>query len=308
MQESVDMPIADDFILPFQVGETAVRGRVVRLARVADEILSAHGFDDAVSQLVGEALAMVAMAGASLKFDGKLIFQAQGDGPVSMVVADYSADGALRATAKPAGETGDHTGAALLGKGHVVMTIDQGADMERYQGVTPLDGKDLSSAAVSYFNQSEQIPTAIRLAVGRVVRPGAPDEWRAGGIMAQFVPGEGGTRERGEDAAMSGDEREVWDRAAAFVQSTQDDELLDPEISAETLLFRLFHEDGVRVFDAKPVRAACGCNSEKIEVVLGRYTEDDLSDMVEDNRITVTCEFCRRAYHFTPRGEPMRTP
>ena len=180
-----------DQILPFQIADTAVRGRVVRLSGASDEILSKHQFPDNVSALLGEAVCLVAMMGAALKFDGKLIFQAQGDGPVSMAVADYSAGGALRATAKINRES-SLDGVALLGKGHMVMTIDQGADMDRYQGVTPLQGGDLAHAAMFYFDQSEQIPTVIKLAVGRLSAPGKPEQWRAGGIMAQFVPSEGG--------------------------------------------------------------------------------------------------------------------
>jgi len=299
---------ADDIIIPFQVADTAVRGRVVRLSGSINEILGGHGFPEPVSVLLGEAVALVAMMGAALKFDGKLIFQAQGDGAVPLVVADYSANGALRATAKVsddklAAQPAD-TVRALLGAGSIVMTIDQGPDMERYQGVTPIEGASIAEAAVAYFDQSEQIPTIIKLAVGRITVPGADEMWRAGGLMAQFVPGEGGSRERGEAALSTLDDRETWERAAAFVQTTQPDELLDPSISAETLLYRLFHEDGVRVFDPQPVRAECNCNQEKISAVLSRYTSEDLHDMVEDGAITVTCEFCRKAYAFSPDGAP----
>ncbi len=300
--------MTDNAIFPFQVGETAVRGHVVRLSGVVDDILQAHQFPGSVSSLVGEAASLAAMMGAALKFDGKLIFQAQGDGPVSMLVADYTAGGALRATASLRDSDIVQTGMALLGKGHIVMTIDQGADMERYQGVTPIEGAGLAEAAVAYFDQSEQIPTVIRLAVGRLSAPGAPDRWRAGGIMAQFVPGEGGTRERGEEILKNDEDRDVWARAAAFVGTAEDDELLDPAISAETLLYRLFHEDGVRAFAPQPVRAECGCNGEKITAVLSRYSEDELRNMVEAGAIKVVCEFCRKDYHFTPQGQPMGAP
>ncbi len=296
-----------DYILPFQVSETAVRGRVVRLSGAIDEILKAHDFPPSTSVLVGEAAALVAMMGAALKFDGKLIFQAQGDGPVSMIVADYSAGGALRATAKLRDEEASlaaQGASSLLGAGHMVLTIDQGPDMDRYQGVTPLEGAALADAAVSYFRQSEQIPTVVRLAVGKLSAPGEPDRWRAGGIMAQFVPGEGGARERGEEARMGAADQEIWNRAEAFVASTQDDELLDPSIAPETLLYRLFHEDGVRLFESQPVHADCSCNAGKIAAVLSRYSAEDLTEMVENGVITVTCEFCRRDYRFTPEGRP----
>ncbi len=294
----------DDVIVPFQIDETAVRGRIVRLSGAVDEILSAHGYADPVSALLGEAVALTAMMGASLKFDGKLIFQAQGDGPVSMVVADYSTGGALRGTAKAEAGELPRSMKDLLGKGAIVMTIDQGPDMDRYQGVTPIEGETLADAAVAYFMQSEQIPTIVKLAVGRIQAPGEEERWRAGGLMAQFVPREGGSRERGEAALLSGADGESWERARAFIETTQDDELLDPSISAETLLYRLFHEDGVRVFEPSPLRAECSCNRDKIEAVLSRYSEEDLRDMVEGGVITVTCEFCRKAYTFTPEGAP----
>ena len=296
----------DDLILPFQIADTPVRGRVVRLAGVADKILSAHHFPDPLSELLGEAIALVAMMGASLKFDGKLIFQAQGDGPVAMIVADYSAGGALRGTAKT-GETELPRGArALLGNGSIALTIDQGPDMERYQGVTPIEGSRLGDAAAAYFAQSEQIPTIVKLAVGKLSRPGEGEHWRAGGLMAQFVPQEGGTRERGEAALLSADDQESWERARAFVETIQPDELLDPSISAENLLYRLFHEDGVRVFDATQLRADCSCNEDKIAAVLSRYGAEDLHDMVEDGAISVTCEFCRKAYRFSPDGAALK--
>lgn len=297
----------DDAVLPFQVGDSVVRGRVVRLAGTIDEILSAHDYPEAVSELLGEVVCLVAMMGAALKFDGKLIFQAQGDGPVPMAVADYSTDGALRGMAKAEADLApDARGVGpLLGKGHIVMTVDQGPDMERYQAVTPIEGDTLSAAAVAYFDQSEQIPTIIKLAVGRIVEPGVGERWRAGGVMVQFMPGEGGTRERGEEVLMSDFDQEIWERSAAFVETVQADELLDPVISPETLLYRLFHEDGVRVFDAQAVHHACGCNSGKVAAVLERYGEEELSDMVEGDAITVTCEFCRKAYRFTPTGQPV---
>ena len=295
----------DDRITPFQVGESAIRGRVIRLGPAIDEILSRHPFDTGVKELVGEAAALVAMMGSSLKFDGRMIFQAHGNGPIAMLVADYSAGGGLRATASVS-ETDSATRGfrSLVGdKGHVAITIDQGPDMERYQGVTPLEGASMSETAIAYFDQSEQIPTAIKLAVGRVSRPGEDEVWRAGGIIVQFVPGEGGDRERGEATLNAPDDREAWERAAAFLETTQADELLDPSVSAETLLYRLYHEDGVRVFNELPVMAQCPCSADKISAVLSRYTENELADMVQDGAVTVTCEFCRTEYRFTPDGE-----
>jgi molecular chaperone Hsp33 len=293
----------DDFILPFQVGDGSVRGRIVRLGSAIDAVLKPHDFTGAASELLGEAAVLAALMGSALKFDGKLIFQAQGDGDVRMLVADYASDGAVRATASIAGAAAGRGLAALMGKGHLAITIDQGPDMERYQGVTPIEGRTLEEAAIGYFAQSEQIPTAVRLAVGKVLRPGGEESWRAGGVIAQFMPGEGGLRERGEAVLKSAEDEEAWNRAASFLNTTQADELLDPALTAEDLLFRLFHEDGVRVFDARPLRAECSCNADKIAAVLARYAPEELADMAEDGRITVSCEFCRRDYYFGVDGE-----
>lgn len=297
-------PAGDDAILPFQVGDSAVRGRIVRLGPALDAILSVHGFPLAASELVGEAAILVALMGSSLKFDGKLILQAQGDGPVSMLVADYAANGDLRATAGfGAGYDEEARGlASLLGAGHFALTIDQGPDMERYQGITPIEGSSLAGAAIAYFERSEQIPTAVSLAVGRIARPGKADAWRGGGIMIQFMPGEGGARARGEAALKAPEDRETWERAAALLATTRSDELLDPSLDAETLLYRLYHEDGVRVFEPLRVRASCGCSADKIEAVLSRYAPEELADMIEDGAIRVSCEFCRKAYLFDAKG------
>ncbi len=305
----------DDHVLPFQIGQTAVRGHAVRLGTSIDKILKAHNdadgsnFNEPLSRLVGEAGALVTMMGAALKFNGKLIFQIQGDGPVSMVVADYQADGSLRATASLKGDSplalDEIDLQAMFGKGHIAITIDQGADMERYQGVTPLDGQILETAIVSYFQQSEQIPTAVSLAVGKIALPGGREFWRAGGIIAQFVPGEGGNRERGEHILMAEEDQESWNRAEALLSTTKADELLDPNLPAEHLLYRLFHEDGVRVFEPLPVYAQCGCNRDKIKTVLQRYDEANLEDMIIDGRIEVSCDFCRAKYAFDKKGNPI---
>ena len=295
----------DDLIIPFQVGEAAVRGRIVRLGPAVDEILRRHDFPDPLSQLLGQAAALVAMLGTALKFDGKLILQAQGDGPVGMIVADYTAGGALRATAtigEGAREAVANAQGAelhyLLRKGHMVMTIDQGADMERYQGVTPLEGPTLSKATISYFAQSEQIPTAVELAVGKVVDADGEERWRAGGVMVQFVPGEGGTRERGEEVLMAEEDHEAWNRAAILLETAKADELLDPTVAPEQLLYRLFHEDGVRVFAPKTAHFACTCSREKVAGVLAQYTRADIDDMIVDGAVEVSCDFCRQQYRF----------
>ena len=180
-QERIELVIpADDLILPFQAEQADVVGRLVKLGPVVDTILSRHDYPEPVSKLLGEAVALTALLGASLKSEGKFILQASTDGPVDLLVADYQVPGryvAMRASRPTASPTsaGDSEVSQLLGQGHFAMTIDRGPDTERYQGVVPLEGESLTEAADTYFRQSEQLPTFIRLAVAKHYRAGQAD-------------------------------------------------------------------------------------------------------------------------------------
>src|SRR5665213_3902343 len=183
-------PLKDDIVAAFQIEGWPVRGRVVRLGAAVDEILTGHAYPEAVANLLGEACALAARVGSNLKFEGRLILQAQGSGPVRYVVADYDTTGGLRgycryddAEVAKACEGFVRPGArSLLGDGIFIMTIDQGADMERYQGVTAIEGETLALCAEQYFAQSEQTPTRVRLAVGQADQGQGP-QWRAGGML-----------------------------------------------------------------------------------------------------------------------------
>ncbi len=293
-------PPADDFVAAFQIENQPVRGRVVRLGAAVDEILTRHDYPEPVANLLGEACALAALVGASLKFEGRLIVQAQGDGPVAFVVVDYDTEGALRGycrydadrvaeVSKGFARPGART---LLGDGVFIMTVDQGPDMDRYQGVTAIEGETLALCAEQYFAQSEQTPTRVRLAVGQVQTDAAPS-WRAGGVILQNIAGD----------AARGETEDAWETAQALFQTLGEDELIDPTISAETLLWRLFHEDGVRVFEAKPLRAFCRCSHERIVSVLKSFPAEEREGMVEaDGRIRVTCEYCSRVYDLSPEA------
>jgi molecular chaperone Hsp33 len=289
---------ADDLAAAFQIEGWPVRGRIVRLGETIDAILSAHAYPEPVAALLGEACALAALVGSSLKFEGRLIVQAQGDGPVRYVVADYDTDGHMRGYCRfdedevaAASQGFARPGArSLLGQGVFVMTLDRGPDFERTQGITPIEGESLSLAAEHYFQQSEQIPTKVRLAVGSVVTD-AGVGWRAGGALIQLIAG--------DDAR--GSTEEVWDRSRALFQTLADDELLDPTITPETLLFRLFHEDGVRLEDARALVAQCRCSRERIAGVLTSFDAAERAEMVEaDGKIRVTCEYCATVYELEP--------
>ena len=290
--------VSDDLAAAFQIEGWPVRGRLVRLGAAIDTILAAHAYPEPVAGLLGEACALAALIGSSLKFEGRLIVQAQGDGPVRYVVADYSTDGALRgycrydeAEVAEASKGFARPGAqTLLGKGIFIMTLDRGADFERTQGITPIEGESLSLCAEHYFEQSEQVPTKVRLAVGSV-QTAAGAQWRAGGAMIQIIAGD----------TARGSTEEVWDRTRALFGTLGDDELIDPTITPETLLFRLFHEDGVRLEGARELSAVCRCSRDRIAAVLASFDPAERQDMVEDDgKIRVTCEYCATVYELEP--------
>jgi molecular chaperone Hsp33 len=318
---SADPPIrapsavpVDDAVLPFEVGSLDLRGRLTRLGPALDEILTKHDYPAPVGKLLGEAIVLTTLLGSSLKFDGRFILQTQTDGPVSFVIVDFQAPDRLRAYArydatrlKPGQDSG-----ALLGKGHLAMTIDQGADMSRYQGLVALDGGNLEDAAHEYFLRSEQIPTRVRIAVGEEWRGGSDGpkhRWRAGGMLLQFLPK---APERARQADLHpGDapegaithaveEDDAWVEGQSLISTVEDVELIDPDLSGERLLYRLFHERGVRVFAPLPLRAQCSCSRDAVSAMLKSFAPADRADMVKDGKVVVTCEFCSSVYEFTP--------
>ncbi|MFA6267685.1 MAG: Hsp33 family molecular chaperone [Pseudolabrys sp.] len=304
----------DDVVTPFEVATLDLRGRLVRLGPMVDEILTKHAYPAPVAKLLGEAIVLAVMLGSSLKMEGRFILQAQTDGPVGLLVVDYTTPGHVRACArfgKPGVDalvaSGEATSSNLLGKGHLAMTIDQGENSQRYQGLVALDGMSLEDAAHEYFLRSEQIPTRVRLAVAEEIKPGS-HRWRAGGVMLQFLPK---SQERAQSDLHPGDlphghefapvmEDDAWVQGRALLETVEDIELIDPELSSERLAYRLFHEPGVRVFNAQDVKAQCSCSHEAVFSMLKSFPQDDRDHMVEDGKISVTCEFCNSTYVFKP--------
>jgi len=292
------LPPADDLVATFHTEGWPGRGRTVRLGDGVHETLTRPDYPEAVANLLGEACALAALVGSSLKFDGRLIVQAQGDGPVAYVVVDYDTSGALRGYCRyDADRVAELTtgfirpGAkSLLGQGVFIMTVDQGPDMDRYQGVTAIEGETLALCAEQYFAQSEQTPTRIRLAVGQADSGEGPT-WRAGGLLIQNIAGD----------ETRGDTADAWVRAQALFETTGEDELIDPTLPAETLLWRLFNGDGVGRFEPKALKAFCRCSPERIAGVLESFSLEERLDMVEDDgMVRVTCEYCSRVYELEP--------
>ncbi len=303
----------DDRILPFAVEPLDVRGRVVRLGPCVDHILSQHNYPPPVARLVGEAAALTVLLGSALKMEGRFQLQTKSDGFIDMLVVDFDAPDRIRAFARydaerlvDAPKNGD-----LLGHGHLAFTIDRGSETSRYQGIVALEGQGLEAAAHQYFRQSEQIPTLVRLAVAENVT-GEGAAWRAGGLMVQFLP-EAPERLRPVDLdpgdvpadyqAAEPDVDDAWNEARALAETVEDHELVDPTLSSERLLFRLFHERGVKVFQAQEVRDACRCSRGRIDAMLRRFTPQERTDMIgDDGKIGVTCEFCSVHREFDPRN------
>ena len=293
----------DDLVLPFEAERADVFGRLVRLGPTVDAILTRHDYPDPVSNLLGQAVALTALLGPSLKSEGKFILQASTDGPVDLLVADYEVPGRLRGYARfspervAAASLGEDGQAELLGKGHLAMTIDRGADTERYQGVVPLDGGTLTDAADIYFHQSEQLPTFIRLAVAKhyVAGKSRPWSWRAGALLVQKLTSEGG---HGTEPSLF--DEEDWTRARSLAETVEDHELLDPLLPPDRLLYRLFHEERVRAYRALPLETYCSCSRPRAEDLLRRFSCEEMGDMIVDGEVWVTCEFCNSRYRFDP--------
>lgn len=312
------MPAGLDAVRPFAVEGLDVRGRAVALGPVLETILARHDYPEPVSRLLAEAMVLTSLLGTSLKFDGRFTLQTQTDGPVSMLVVDFASPDAVRACATFDAErvdalleAGTATPEELLGHGHLAMTIDQGKHMQRYQGLVELDGVSLEVVARRYFERSEQIPTEVRLGVGELFTrqegEGHARTWTAGGILIQFLP-EAPERMRQADIhpgdapegtdAHEIEEDDAWVEAKALVDTVKDVELTDPEVSVEMLLFRLFHERGVRLYEPQPLADKCRCSREKIESVLANFSAEEIRQVTVGGKIVVTCEFCNTRYTF----------
>lgn len=297
----------DDVVIPFRTEKSRAVGRLVRLGGSIDTVLSRHDYPDAVSEVLGQALALTAMLSAAMKPGGKLSLQTKTDGPLRLLISDIELPGQLRGyTSFDAERVAELTKggvrpqqSALLGSGYLALTFDPGDGRDAHQGVVPLEGQSLTGAAHAYFRQSEQLPTLIRLAVARHRVPGPGDgwHWRAGGLMIQHLDADSDD-ESGEsdDHAAS---NEDWQRARILAATVEDHELLDPTLSPERLLLRLFNEEGVRTFPRHAVNAHCRCSRERVQMFLTRFGRDELADMQEPGGgLGVTCEFCSTKYHF----------
>jgi molecular chaperone Hsp33 len=296
---------ADDTVVVFRTEASNTRGRLVRLGQTLDAIIAPHEMPDAASKALSEALTLAALCGSALPAEGNLNLQTRSNGAVSILVADYAGAGRLRgyarydATKLAERELLKNPNGDILGDGHLAITLDPGPGEERYQGVLAFEGAPLAATAAAYFEQREALPTFIRLAVARHyigARQAASSQqrwhWRAGGLMVQSLS----AAPRDDDDSAGED----WRRVEMLAATVEDHELLDPDLTAERLLLRLFHDEAVAIERVIPLSKFCRCSREKVENVLLAFGAAELSDMRDDNgRIVVTCEFCATRYMFS---------
>jgi len=280
---------AGDFVLPFDVIGAGVRGRFVRLDATSARALGVHALPEPVARVAGEVLALATLLGSALKLDGRLTAQTKSDGPLDMIAADYYGATADRpkgvrgfARLDPAAELGDKPSfAALTGAGSLAITVEPMRGGQSYQGIVALSAKGIAASAETYFEQSEQLPTLIRLAAAPVYTPGSKaPAWRAGGLMLQATPG----------VPRPADD---WERLTVLAATVEDIELLDTALSAESLLWRLFNQEEVRVQPAEHIAFRCDCDGERIAAVLKSYSEAERAGLADpDGIIRAKCEFC----------------
>jgi molecular chaperone Hsp33 len=285
-------------VLPFHLHHRPVRGRLVRLGALADALLTRHDNHPAVTRLAGQALALTAGLAAALKFRGSFSLQAKGDGPVPMLLADCTESGALRGYARADAERlapllaegGDApSAAALLGKGYLAFTCDQGPEMDRYQGIVAIEGESLTEMTDAYFRTSEQLATHVHLACAQT-----PAGWRAAALILERVAGAGGIGQEMDEAAQE----DAWVTAVALAATLTEAELLDDALPGDRLLHRLFHAEGLAVDRARALSYGCRCSRARLAGVLGGFGAEDLDHMAEEGTITMTCEFCNLGFRF----------
>jgi molecular chaperone Hsp33 len=298
----------DDCVYPFQIDKVGIRGRLVSLGPAIDEVLSGHDYPHPVSDFLGELVALSAALSSALKFDGVFSLQVRGNGPIRALVADYQSPGSIWAFAsfdqdavKEVAESGAVGVTDFFGAGVLSWVVDQGNDSERHQGIVSLEGETLAECTENYFRQSEQLRAVLRVGVVREIIRGGKGQWRAGAIMVQNLATIGGQSGRKIDDEYATEQD--WQHAKALVQTATAAEMCDPLLKPSAFLRRLFHEDGVWLYDPTALIAKCRCSRERTETVLKQFSVEEVKDMVLDSGlIEVRCEFCNRSYTFD--GKP----
>lgn len=295
----------EDGIYHLQVPRLDVHGRLVRLGRSLDTILSQHAYPRPVTELLGQLVAMAAGLSTTMKFDGAFTVQISGDGPLHTVVADLTSAGAVRGYAGfDEGKVAEIAAAPpetwtknrLVGRGHLALTVDQGPDADRYQGIVALSDGDLADDIATYFRDSEQMPAVLRTAVARDSMGAG---WRAGCLLVHRYP-------RPDIDLEEEENEENWRYVRAVTESLEDAELTAPQLKPAKLLYNLFGTFDATMSGPKNVRFGCRCSRERAHDMLMRLPEDELPEMIVDGSIFVVCGFCSQRYDFDPAGPELR--
>ena len=292
------MDLADSGILPFVIDagtnrQAAIRGRLVRLNSVVDSILTRHQYPAPVAELTAEALALAASLASTMDYDGIFTLQAKGDGAIKTLLADVTAEGAVRGYAafNPNPKTSARTPAPapiqqLMGKGHLAFTVDQGK-AGRYQGIVPIEAPNLSAVALRYFRDSEQIDTKLLLAAEHT-----NNQWHAAALLLQRIPETGGAN--GNIIPMNAEEADIWHTACTFMASLSRTELLNTNITPTQLIHRLFHQQNARILPYRTLYDECRCSPNRVKQVLESLSDEEKRELADDNNeLTISCEFCK---------------
>ena len=319
MNEAVE-PTSEDKILPFQLDLSDIRGRLTRLDKTLNDILSQHSYPPVVEALVAEATVITALIGQTINLKWKLSLQIRGNGPIKLIATDYFAPskngelGTIRAFAsfnEPNLDIGEKNPFEQLGKGYFAVLIDQGPNTEPYQGITPLTGGSLHKCAETYFAQSEQLATRFALTIGKSQTKTKKISWQAAGLIIQKMPKktkrgvekkEGSTNQLLASAdLLQGQESENWNRVNFHIDTVEELELMGPHISKIQLLNRLFHEENPRVFEAQSIKFGCTCSADKVRNTMSMYSSKDIETMTTaDGKVTADCQFCGAHYIMDP--------
>jgi len=301
----VSKPVSPDLlasgILPFVIDagvgrKAAIRGRMVRLDGVVDSIMDRHQYPPAIAELTAEAMVLASCLSSTMDFDGIFTLQAKGDGLIRTLLADVTSGGAVPGYASYNDEPAKTPEIAqlgqpapimdLMGLGHLAFTVDQGKK-GRYQGIVPIEAREIKDVALRYFRDSEQIDTALFLAA-----QAKDSNWQASGLLLQRIPATGGNQD--EVLPMSDEEADIWHTACSLMATLGRDELLATDIEPDILVYRLFHELGVAMLPWRVLRDECRCSPDRVEQVLASLSPEERLEFADvNNQLTISCEFCK---------------
>jgi molecular chaperone Hsp33 len=293
----------DDCVIPFQIDTAHITGRMIRCQKSISRILNQHNYPVPVARLLGEALLLVVLLGSGMKLKHRMILQIKGDGALPLLVADYYADGSMRGYVECKDDlyqkwTGGETinPFLLIGKGHLAITVDNGDDTKPYQGIVPIQGESLSVAILAYIEGSDQIMSALKLYITQKDYNGTV-QWFGAAMLIQKL-GKAGNDFKTE--CFDNNDDETWTRIKALFHTLSDSELCDAELSPDRLLFRLFHEEGVRIFEKSMIHFECKCDMSRLEAIFKNSDPSDLQELADENGIIeANCQFCENKYHFS---------